>query len=183
MTDDQHARQLTIQIDNYEMTVTALRALANELLFDDGNRKLVGDSSVHCGRSFRTSGSNRIRPNEDVSPDLAVVAKPCCCVIAEAKLGFDREEAAFGRRILETAEQLEKYDDVLSGWPDKFKEVETSSHDLVLIVNFEDAKRVSRALAGMQARGEFSLTRSFAVVSILRYPRAEGEWPDRRAHV
>ena len=51
MTDDQHARQLTIQIDNYEMTVTALRALANELLFDDGNRKLVGDSSVHCGRS------------------------------------------------------------------------------------------------------------------------------------
>lgn len=178
MKTPSHQEWLRIEGDNYKQTVLGLCAFANEMLFDDESRKVVAEASVHCGRRFKTSAHNRRSASTEVTPDLAVVRRLGYAVVAEAKLGFEADPACFAARVREAAAQVEKYDDDLSGWPatgrpgGKFPR-----HDLVLIVNFEDAKRAVKALAGLRQKGQFNTTRRFAIVSVLRMVRAEGEWP------
>jgi len=171
-------RKLEISGDNYKQTVLALRAFANEILFDDSTHAPMEDGSVHCGRKFRTSASNRHSPTTNVTPDLAVVVEDAYAVIAEAKLGFDTDPVMFAARVDETIRQIEKYDDALTGWPHSSSDgAPALDHDLVVIINYEDSRRAARELKLRQENGSFSVTRPFSVISIVRSGRAAGEWP------
>jgi hypothetical protein len=173
-----HQKKLEVAGDNYAQTVIALCAFANEILFDDDLRKPHASGSVHCGRRLTTSQANRHSRNTDVTPDLAVVAPSGYRVIAEAKLGLESDPKKFVARVQEVVEQIEKYDDDLAGWPATHKaSALPPNHDLVVLVNFEDAKRLARELKNRQNNKSFSVNRSFAIVSIVRVTRATGEWP------
>ena len=173
-----HQKKLEVAGDNYAQTVVALCAFANEILFDDDLHKPHASGSVHCGRRFTTSQTNRHSRNTDVTPDLAVVGPADYRVIAEAKLGFDSDPKKFAARVQEVVEQIEKYDDDLTGWPATRKASDLPpNHDLAVLVNFEDAKRLARELKNRQNNKSFSVNRSFAIVSIVRVTRATGEWP------
>ena len=173
-----YQRALSIQVDNYQQTVLGLRALANEILFDDDSRKLADAGSAHCGRRFETSAKNRHSPNTAVHPDLAVLRSRSYGVIAEAKLGFNTDKPLFEKRIQETVKQIEKYDDDLTGWPKPTKKGKLPvTHDLVLLVNIEDVGRATRKLRVRRQNGTFTVERDFAIVSIARVGRATGEWP------
>jgi hypothetical protein len=174
-----HQRQLEVEGDNYKHTVLALCAFANEILFDDNARTVRQSGSVHCGRRMRTSEANRRSKDTDVTPDLVVCQSETYGVIAEAKFGFDADAARFSDRVQKTAEQLEKYDDDLDGWPgQKPADGRDLSHDVVLLVNHEDAKRVARQLKAIQNAGGFTITRKFAIVSFMLIVRARGAWPE-----
>ena len=173
-----HQKKLEEAGDNYAQTVIALCAFANEILFDDKLRKPHAAGSAHCGRRFTTSQSNRHSRNTDVTPDLAVIGPAGYRVIAEAKLGFDSDPKRFAARVQEVVEQMEKYDDDLAGWPATHKaSALLPKHDLAVLVNFEDAKRLTRELKNHKNNGSFSVNRSLAIVSIVRVTRANGEWP------
>ena len=173
MTFPAHRKQLQVEGDNYKQTVLALRAFANEILFDDNSRTVLQSGSVHCGRKMTTSEANRRSKNTDVHPDLVICQSKTYGVIAEAKFGFDTDPQILSRLIDETVEQLEKYDDDLEGWPGQ----KTISHDLVLLINHEDARRVARELKTRQGSGNFQMVRKFAIISIVRSERATGVWP------
>jgi hypothetical protein len=178
MTLQSHSKRLEIEIDNYQQTVLSLRALANEVLFDESTKSLRAQGSAHCGRRFRTSDCNRHAPSTDVHPDLTILQTPSYGVVAEAKLGFDSDAHGFDRRINETVEQLEKYDDDLMGWPGcSGDEMASFVHDLTLIVNFEDARRAVRKLEELIAGKQLKLARNLAIISIARLGRSGGEWP------
>jgi len=178
MTVQSHSKRLEIEIDNYQQTVLSLRALANEILFDESTRSLVPAGSAHCGRRFRTSEKNKRSPSTDIHPDLAVFQKATYGVVGEAKLGFDSNDDGFIRRIDEIVEQLEKYDDDLVGWPSGGgKESIPVSHDLALIVNFEDARRVVRKLEELIEHRKLNVARKLAIISVARLGRSGGEWP------
>lgn len=173
-----YQKQLEIEGDNYNQTVLALCAFANEILFDDASRGPVALGSVHCGRKFRTSPANRHSQETNVRPDLAVVRAPAYRVIAEAKFGFSSDANQFAARFQQMVVQIEKYDDDLAGWPAPIaKYGNVPPHDLVLLVNIEDAKRVTRELKSRRDNGTLVVNRSLAVISIVREHRANGEWP------
>lgn len=177
MTTASLQRQLEISGDNYKQTVLALRAFANEILFNDSTHLPITDGSVHCGRKFTTSASNRHSPTQGVTPDLAIVVESGYAVIAEAKLGFDADQALFEVRVNETVQQVEKYDDALIGWPHAADSATAPDHDLVVLINYEDASRAVRELKQRKTDGSFNVARHFSVISIVRSGRADGEWP------
>jgi|GEM_PF-3303987 len=178
MSLESTVRQLEIEIDNYHVTVLALRALANVILFDESTRRLRPGGSAHCGRCFRTSHTNKQAANTDVHPDLAIVCGKGYGVVAEAKVGFESEEHAFHKRIEETVQQLQKYDDDLTGWPREASGQEAPfCHDLALVVNCEDAGRALRSLKEEITQGSMVLARTFGIVSIARLLRSHGVWP------
>ena len=178
MKDGPHQKALSVEVDNYGLTVLALCAVANEILFDEETRELVPQASVHCGRKFETSAGNRRSPSTSVHPDLAIVRSQSYGVIAEAKLGFGTDEDLFSKRVDETVAQMEKYDDDLQGWPGQIDgSNEAFVHDLLLLANFEDAIPATRELKARREAGSFVVDRRLAIVSCLRLTRAEGEWP------
>ncbi len=178
MTQDAHLSRLVIEGDNYKRAVLAFRAFAHEMLFDDESRQLSVGGSIHCGRTLRTSKSNRRRPQSPVTPDLAIISLGGQRLIVEGKFGFERDEEAFERRLEECIEQIEAYDDALTGWPkgdDASGNV--SAHDVVLLVNFEDARRVAKRLQWRMGESAFKVERRFAIISFMMTERAEGVWP------
>jgi hypothetical protein len=177
MTLEEHTKALDVEVDNYQNTVMALRAFANEILWDD-TKRVIADGSVHCGRRFTTSRKNKHTKNGSVTPDLAVIPAKNTAVVAEAKFGYEKSPADFLKRVNETVEQLEKYDDDLSGWPSRWKHRQPTTHDLVLLVNYEDAPRVRRELDERCKSGRFGVSRCLAIVSCATISRAGGgEWP------
>src|SRR5688500_12713429 len=107
MNAGDYARQIAEAGDNYKLTVLALKAFANEMLFDDVARRPIPGATVHSGRRMTTSRVNRHSPNADVTPDLVLRHIPGVAVVAEAKLGFPRDAAEFARRADESAQQIE----------------------------------------------------------------------------
>ena len=173
--------KLYIEGDNYKQTVLALKALANEVFFDDASHQPHVYGTIHSGRRMTTSVRNRHSPSTDVTPDLCIQWQNSWRVLAEAKLGFGPNPTEFSRRVNETVEQLGKYDDELTGWPTtNGGKVPQSPHDLVLLVNYEDSKKVIRELLSRAKQGTFKVERDhFAVISVNRSERssATGIWP------
>lgn len=177
MTAAAHLNRLREAGDNYNQTVLALRAFANEILFDDAAKAIVPSGSIHCGRRLKTSSSNRHSKNTTVTPDLTIFHSPSYGVIAEAKFGFDSDPKMFEARVQETVEQIEKYDDQMVGWPVWQRKSGVARHDVVLLVNFEDVRRVAREIKSRLDAGSFSVDRKFAVVSNVRIERSGSVWP------
>jgi hypothetical protein len=174
VTAPSYDQRLQIEIDNYDQTVLGLRAFAHEILFDNLSRSLLNSATVHCGRIFLTSPNNRHSKKEKVTPDLAIQQTAAFGLIVEAKFGFAADSKEFFSRIDETVAQIEKYDDNLTGWP---VGAAKTNHDLVLLVNWEDARRAVDELKARRASGKFVVSRKLAIVSIHLYTRVGGsEW-------
>ena len=109
MTLGEHEKALREQGDNYKQTVVALRALANELLFDDGTRSPAKGGAVRCGRRMTTSRENRHAPETAVTPDLVVQLSTELGTIVECKWGAKRDVHIFEKQVVEAIAQLEKY--------------------------------------------------------------------------
>jgi hypothetical protein len=63
---------------------------------------------------FQTSASNRVSKNNEVTPDLTGQTETMS-IIGEVKKGFPDNQEYWDDDI----KQLEKYDDVLTGWPSR----------------------------------------------------------------
>lgn len=81
------------KVDSYMKTVTALRAVANELMFDDRVRTAKAGAVAHSGRKMMTSIGNRHSPRIYITPDLLVdIPQPTNeKTLIECKWGFHRD--------------------------------------------------------------------------------------------
>ena len=136
------------EVDNYIRTVQALKAVANELLFDDASRKLVSEGKAYFGRRLDTSSNNRISPNNQVTPDLVISLPLKQNVVVEAKLAMSGDTDLRKSKLIET----QKYDDDLTGFDTNVTKV--TGHDLILLVSFSHAKEIADHIVDLQKSQE-----------------------------
>lgn len=128
MSDDRITRILE-QVDDYENTAFAIIGLANLYRFDDSAKAFRTDVQFFQGRRFDTSTGNRRSPSATVTPDLAILVDGESATVAEVKMSLPKDRSLW-RAVVE---QLERYDDDLSGWPTDSGRVK--SHDVALVVH------------------------------------------------
>jgi hypothetical protein len=150
------------EVDNYIRTVQAIKAVANELLFDDVNRKLVSEGKAYFGRRLDTSPNNRISPNNQVTPDLVVSLPLKQNVVVEAKLAMSGDTNLRKGKLIET----QKYDDNLTGFDTNVTKV--TDHDLILLVSFSHAKEIAEHIVDLQKSQEIEFKKNFAIIRFIR---------------
>jgi hypothetical protein len=140
----------------------ALKALANELLWDEGKERLVINGKVYFGRKMDTSPSNRISPDAQVTPDLLVLRSENANYVVEAKLALSKDPAKREDKLIE----VQKYDDDFRGWDGSGGYV--ASHDIILLVRFFHGVNVRDQIAQLRADKKMRFERNFAVVTFHR---------------
>ncbi|MGB2938016.1 MAG: hypothetical protein WBD05_07470 [Phycisphaerae bacterium] len=158
MDIEEATHQLRVECDNYDQTVQAIKALAHELLWVDKKKHLRSNGSAFIGRRMETSASNRISPENTVTPDLVVRTAPSHGVVAEAKLALAKTPANREEKL----KQVQKYDDDLVGWDTPNEKVD--SHDVLLVVHHFHGKQVQAQLREMMEAGQISFVRPFGLV-------------------
>ena len=153
---------LRIESDNYIRTVQALKAMANELLWDDVSRKLTPNGNAYFGMRLATSPKNRISPNNNVTPDLVVSVPRKYNVLVEAKLALSADAVKRQAKLLD----LQKYDDDLIGL--STPSGKSRNHDIILLVAFTHAINVKDDLNRLQTEKMLSFERNFALVRFMR---------------
>lgn len=98
------------EINNYEVTVRALQAFIDFVARQDG--RAVEDTPHSLGRRMKTSPTNAIQPNTEITPDGVVQRSDELGYVLEAKASLPRDQDAWGSDI----DQIRKYDDDLIGW-------------------------------------------------------------------
>lgn len=169
ISEDTIRKRLAVECDNYDKTVQALKAVANELLWDDGKRAMVPNGSAYFGRRMSTSKANRITVSGHVTPDLVIRRDGKYGAITEAKITLPRDEGQRAKDLID----LQKYDDDLVGWdtPDE----RLAAHDLILIVDHFIGRAVRSHINDLQKKGIFAPTRAFALVTFAVLQRATEE--------
>ena len=155
-------KQITVNCDNYIQTVQALKALANELLWDDDKRCLASEGVSYIGRKMDTSPANRISPNNQVTPDLVVLRSDELNYVVEAKLALSEDSNKRKPKLIE----LQKYDDDLLGW--KLNNGSVSNHDIILLVHFFHGKNVQDQINQLKANNELSFKKNFSLFTFHR---------------
>lgn len=153
------AKDVRIEIDNYNETIQALKALSHEFTWDDEAGVLLSDVFSQIGRRMDTSPQNEICAGEQVTPDLVFQRGSDYGLIAEAKLAMCINRTGRERRI----RQVVKYDDDLVGWHTDDERLDT--HDIMLVVHLFRGKEIQDQLQQLQENGEIDLDRPFSLVS------------------
>jgi len=159
---DDAISQVRDECDNYIQTVQALKALANELLWDEGKERLVINGKVYFGRKMDTSHSNRISPDAQVTPDLLVLRSENESYVVEAKLALSKDPAKRKDKLIE----IQKYDDNFYGWDGSKGYV--ASHDIILLVRFFHGVNVRDQIAQLKTDKKMKFERNFAIVTFHR---------------
>ncbi len=152
-------RDVRIEIDNYNETVQALKALSHEFRWDDERRVLLNDVFTHIGRRMETSSENRVCPGGEVTPDLVLQRGEEYGLIAEAKLAMCVSPEGRERRI----RQVVKYDDDLIGWHTEDEIL--PDHDILLVVHLFRGQEIHDQLTELQQAGDLEISRPFGLVS------------------
>jgi len=153
---------LKIEANNYMRTVQALKAVANELLWDDANRRLVLEGHAYFGRRLNTSSNNRISPTNQVTPDLVVSLPHKHNVVVEAKLALSGDPDKRKAKLIDA----QKYDDDLTGFDTTV--TETTDHDLVLLVDLTHAQDIKDHIVKLQEAEEIEFKKKFALIRFMQ---------------
>jgi len=165
---DDAIAQVRDECDNYNQTVQALKALANELLWDEAQQRLVADGKAYFGRKMDTSSANRISPDAQVTPDLLVLrSQNANYYVVEGKLALSKDPAKREAKLIE----IQKYDDDFRGWDGSQGRV--ASHDIILLVRFFHGVNVRNQIAQLRADKKMMFERNFAVVTFHRVVETE----------
>jgi hypothetical protein len=158
----QTLESLKIEADNYMRTVQALKAVANELLWDDTNRKLIPAGRSYFGRRLDTSSDNRVSPNNQVTPDLVVSAPLKQNVIVEAKIALSGDPDKRKDSLVEA----QKYDDNLTGFDDSITKI--TDHDIVLLVDLSHAREIADHIVELQGANQLEFKKKFALIRFMQ---------------
>src|SRR3990172_1814147 len=136
------------EINNYQDTVFGILAFLNECGWSVESKSMDPELKFGLGRRMSTSSSNRVSPNNDVTPDLVVQKGGSLHLVAEAKHSWSAEGD-----WNESVQQVRKYDDDLSGWWTADEKLQ-GAHDMVLLVHGSQAVHVSDFITrGVKEKG------------------------------
>ncbi len=139
-------------VDNYEQTIGALLSMAQHI-----KHEYSVDSWF--GRKFRTSSSNTVSRDTDVTPDISAQVDDSYGLVIEAKKNFSRADD-----YEDGITQAKKYDDSLKGWETNTGFI--TSHDIALLTHQLRGVTLEERLNARIA--EFSPDRRVVIIEFTR---------------
>lgn len=117
------------------------------------------------GRRMHTSPQNRIKKEEEVTPDAVIQLTNNLGLIIETKVSLP-ENASFWRK---EADQIIKYDDNLKGWwtTDEY----ITDYNVVVLIEITKSLKFKSYLLELQANGEITLGDVICGISFVRTQR------------
>ncbi len=153
------------KINNYEQTINAIICFSHVLRWEevDGERSFRPNSYYSIGRRMDTSPSNRINPENKVTPDLIVELNENYGIVCEVKKSLPRNRAYWNKTI----NQLIKYDDDLKGWITENEYIQRS--DVVFLIHNDIKVFVFDYLNNrININRDLNFNRSFATIAFYR---------------
>ncbi len=155
------------QIDDYKDSICAIIGFMNLFRFDDNTKKMRKDIKVAQGRRMKTSASNRITPDNEVTPDLCVQGPSNKGVVGEVKKSFPANQDLWKDDFA----QLMSYDDDLLNWLTTSGKLD--DHEIVLLPEQSRSRTVKKYFEDRNGT-EIKFTKNFIIVEFNRNDQAKG---------
>jgi hypothetical protein len=143
------------KIDNYEQTIIAIIGFMNFYRYDSDNKPV----KLFQGRKLSPSKES---DTEFLTPDIGILQPDNSGVLGEVKHCFPKEQEYW----IKAFEQLMKYDDDLTGWPNT--EGKVNNHDLVLLTHQTRARAVNNYYQEKVKTDEIHFSNPFCMVEYNR---------------
>lgn len=154
------------RINDYTDTIFAIIGFINLFRFDDDTRRMREDVKVFQGRIMRTSSSNKISPNNEVTPDFCIQGSNNKGIVGEVKKSFPENRDFW----MDDFKQLISYDDDLLNWLTDTGKID--DHEIVLLPEQSRSRAVKRYFEERKD-GEIVFTKNFVIVEFNRNNQAD----------
>lgn len=151
-------KKILDQADNYDQTVLAIVSFSHLLCYDKNTAKFLPDSYFFIGRKMDTSSANKIRKNHQVTPDIVIQKNRQYGIVTEVKISLTKNRDHWK----DDFEQLEKYDDSLTGWKTSDEEIPQS--DIALLTHWKIKTGVLEYITEKISEKELEFNQNFAVI-------------------
>jgi hypothetical protein len=162
------AKTFRDKVDDYKDTVFAIIGFGNLFRFDNKTQSMDESVKLAQGREFRTSSSNRISPDNIVTPDLCIQIGNDKGIAAEVKISFPKNQEHWA----DDFNQLMKYDDNLENWWTADSKIQ--NHDIVLLPHPSRSVMVEEYFQKQSSQGEVKFERPFSIVEFNRSDQSNG---------
>ena len=152
------------KLEDYITTIQALQSCVGVLTWDAQAEQRLQGSQDSLGRRMSTSPTNRIAPSITITPDAAVQRDEWIGYIVEAKKSLPANQRYWQKLV----EQLEKYDDDLTGWWTDNEKI--SSSCVVLLLEISRVSDFCQYLDDLRAKNELAVEKPISVVEFARTP-------------
>ena len=139
------------KIDNYNQTIIAIVGFMNFYKYDSSQDPIV----LFQGRRLKPPGDDE---PDFVTPDIGIMMPDSTGVLGEVKHTFPKNKELW----IDAFDQITKYDDDLSGWPNVEKKV--TAHDLVLLTHQTRGRAVGNFYREKVRTEDISYARPFSIV-------------------
>jgi len=154
-------RGILDRVDDYRDTIFAILGFCSLWFFDASTRERRSYIGVFQGRHLspvcKKSSSLNTQPQKDVCPDLGVVIRAQTGIVGEVKKNFPSDD----RRARKIFDQLNSYDQELTGWPTDNGELQ--SHELALLVHQTTSWAARRFYSRGVGDGSIKFERPFSI--------------------
>ena len=154
------------QIEDYKESIFAIVGFIHLFRYDDAARAMRDDIEVSQGRRMRTSSSNPISPDNEVTPDFCIQGPANKGVVGEVKKSFPSNDTLW----MDDFRQLMSYDDNLVNWLTESGRID--DHNIVLLTHIGRSRALTRYFHGHDGE-EIAFTRSFLIVEFARVQEAK----------
>ncbi|MGV8080765.1 MAG: hypothetical protein AB2L22_12015 [Syntrophales bacterium] len=154
------------QIDDYKDSIFAIIGFANLFRYDDSRKRMRDDLLLCQGRRLRTSLSNRLSPDNEVTPDLCLCDSRRKGIIGEVKRSFPLDQDQW----IDDFNQLMRYDDELKQWMTDDGTVD--DHEIVLLPEQSRSRAIIRYYENEKGNA-ISFTKNFVIVQFNRSDQAK----------
>lgn len=168
----QEEKRIRVKIDDYKDSISAILGFCSLWFFDTTTGQNQPHIRVFQGRrlslacTYNQSGDPQSQNN--VCPDLGIVAREQNGILGEVKKNFPRNDDRRQRKIFD---QLRSYDQELMGWPTHSGEIE--SHSLVLLVHQTTSRAAQDAYGRLAKEDALEFARPFSIVQFNRSDQSQ----------
>jgi hypothetical protein len=149
------------QIDDYKDSIFAIIGFVNLFRYDDKTKKMRDDIKIFQGRRMKTSSTNRVNPDDEITPDFCVQDSENKGIVGEVKKSFPSDSDLW----MDDFRQLMRYDDDLSNWLTNSGKI--NDHHIVLLTHSSRSRKLIRYFRDHEGK-DIIFTRNFAIIEFYR---------------
>jgi hypothetical protein len=153
------------QIDDYKDSIWAIIGFVNLFRFDDKAKKMRSDVKISQGRRMKTSKSNKINPNSEVTPDFCIGFSNNKGIVGEVKKSFPANQDHW----MDDFKQLMSYDDNFLNWLTASGKID--DHEIVLLPEQSRSRQVKKYFEERNGK-EITFKKNFVLVEFNRNDQA-----------
>lgn len=162
------AKTFQDKVDDYKDTVFAIIGFGNLFRFNNKTKSMDENVKLSQGRKFKTSSSNRISPDNTVTPDLCIQLDNDNGIVSEVKISFPKNQEHW----IDDFKQVMSYDDNLKNWWTSDSTIK--NHNIVLLPHQSRSVIVDEYFKQKKKEGHIKFERPFSIVEFNRSDQSNG---------